>query len=127
MPRCEHGSRLRRSGKPGLGSGRQWWSWVSLDDAVGAIQYALSNDSLDGPMNVVAPEPIRQHDFQRVLGRVLSRPSFMPAPAFALKLILGTFAQEVLSSKRVLPSALEGAGYQFTATDLEAVLRSTLS
>ncbi|MGB0640072.1 MAG: TIGR01777 family oxidoreductase [Myxococcota bacterium] len=110
-----------------LGSGRQWWSWVSLDDAVGAIQYALSNDSLDGPMNVVAPEPIRQHDFQRVLGRVLSRPSFMPAPAFALKLILGTFAQEVLSSKRVLPSALEGAGYQFTATDLEAVLRSTLS
>ena len=109
-----------------LGSGRQWWSWVSLDDAVGAIQYALTNDSMVGPMNVVSPEPIRQHDFQRVLGRVLSRPSFMPAPAFALKMILGTFAQEVLSSKRVLPSALEKAGYEFSEPDLEAVLRKTL-
>ena len=101
-------------------------SWVSLDDAVGAIQYALTNDSMVGPMNVVSPEPIRQHDFQRVLGRVLSRPSFMPAPAFALKMILGTFAQEVLSSKRVLPSALEKAGYEFSEPDLEAVLRKTL-
>lgn len=109
-----------------LGSGRQWWSWVSLDDAVGAIQYALINDAIVGPINVVSPEPIRQHDFQRVLGRVLSRPSFMPAPAFALKMILGTFAQEVLSSKRVLPSALEGAGYEFSEPDLEAVLRRTL-
>jgi uncharacterized protein (TIGR01777 family) len=109
-----------------LGSGRQWWSWVSLDDAVGSIVHAISNDAITGPINVVSPNPIRQHDFQRVLGRVLSRPSFMPAPAFALKMILGTFAQEVLSSKRVIPSVLTDTGYQFVGIDLEAVLRSTL-
>jgi uncharacterized protein (TIGR01777 family) len=109
-----------------LGTGRQWWSWVALEDAVGALEHALHDETLSGSMNVVAPTPIRQHEFQRVLGRVLSRPSFMPAPAFALKMVLGTFAEEVLASKRVLPEALTGRGYSFVSEDLEETLRTAL-
>ncbi len=109
-----------------LGSGQQWWSWVGIQDAVGAITYAVHDESINGPMNVVSPNPIRQHDFQRVLSRVLSRPSFMPAPSFALKMVLGTFAQEVLSSKRVIPAKLKNAGYQFSEVELEDVLRVAL-
>ena len=86
-----------------LGTGKQWWSWVGLEDAVAAIEHVLSTPAIQGPVNIVAPEPIRQADFQRVLCKVLNRPAVIPAPAFGVRLILGKFADEVLSSKRVVP------------------------
>ena len=110
-----------------LGSGRQWWSWVHRSDAVDAIVFALDNGALSGAINVVAPEPVRQADFQRTLSRALNRPSFMPAPAFALRMVLGTFAQEVLSSKRVMPSVLTEAGFSWKWADLDAAIGEATS
>ncbi len=108
-----------------LGSGRQWWSWISREDLIGIILHALDND-MRGAVNATAPSPERQKDFARILGRVLGRPAIIPAPAFALKILLGGFAIELLSSKRVLPEAAQAAGYRFQHPDLEAALRSAL-
>jgi uncharacterized protein (TIGR01777 family) len=105
-----------------LGSGRQWWSWIHRSDVVRSILFVLDNSALSGPVNVVAQEPIRQAEFQKSLSRVLKRPSFMPAPAFALRAVLGTFAQEVLSSKRVIPRALSDAGFTWEWSDLGSAL-----
>jgi uncharacterized protein (TIGR01777 family) len=109
-----------------LGGGQQWWSWVSLDDAVGSIVHALHAENVNGPVNVVSPEPVRQKQFNAVLCRKLNRPAFVPAPAFALKLVLGMFATEVLSSKRVIPHALTSSGYQWVHSDLESALSAAL-
>ena len=108
-----------------LGSGRQWWSWIHRDDLVGLILHLIDND-LRGAFNATAPEPVRQKEFARVLGRVLHRPAFMPAPAFALKIVMGGFAAELLSSKKVLPEGALQSGYQFRNPDLEAALREIL-
>ena len=110
-----------------LGSGRQWWSWVHRDDAVNAICHALDSGEVSGPVNVVAPEAVRQADFQRALSSLVGRPSFMPAPAFALKMVLGTFAQEVLSSKKVVPKALQETGFTWSLPDLSDALREAIS
>ena len=109
-----------------LGSGRQWWAWVHRDDVVGIIRHAIQNDELQGPVNATAPNPVRQREFARALGRVLRRPAFMPAPAFALKLLLGEFAQELLGSQRVLPERAQGSGYRFQYPELEPALRAIL-
>ncbi len=109
-----------------LGSGRQWWAWVHHDDVVGIIQHAVQNDDFQGPVNATAPTPARQRAFAKVLGRVLGRPAFMPAPAFALKLLLGEFSQELLGSKRVLPERAQQAGYAFGYPELEPALRAIL-
>jgi len=109
-----------------LGGGQQWWSWVALDDAVGSIVHALHAEHVNGPVNVVAPEPVRQKDFNAALCRKLNRPSFVPAPAFALKLVLGMFATEILSSKRVIPHALTASDYQWTHSDLDSALSAAL-
>ena len=108
-----------------LGSGKQWWSWISRDDLLALIEFLLDNDA-SGPVNAVAPHPVRQREFARALGRVLHRPGFLPAPAFALKLILGGFSTELLSSKRVLPAAAERLGFRFQDPDLEPCLRRLL-
>ena len=110
-----------------LGSGKQWWSWVALQDAVSAIIHLLESDDTQGPVNIVAPEPVRQIDFQRSLSRALKRPSFMPAPGFAIRLLLGTFAEEILSSKRVLPSALTASGFEWSSPGLDETLRASVS
>ena len=94
-----------------LGSGQQWWSWIHLDDAVSALCHLLMTPSARGPVNLVAPEPIRQSDFASILGVAMARPGLLPAPAFALRLVLGDFALEVLSSKRVLPRKLDESGF----------------
>ncbi len=108
-----------------LGSGRQWWSWIHLDDLVAVLILALG--TLRAPVvNATAPQPVRQRDFARALGRVLGRPAFLPAPAFALRLLAGGFAAELLGSKRVLPAALERAGFTFRQPQLQAALRSCL-
>ena len=109
-----------------LAGGKQWWSWVDIDDAVGAIMHAISHEAISGPVNVVAPQPIRQIDFNRVLCGHLKRPSFMPAPAFALRLVLGTFATEVLSSKRVIPEVLLTSGYEWVRPELADSIANAL-
>ncbi len=109
-----------------LGSGQRWWSWIALHDTVGALIFALENGSVRGPMNVVAPEPIRQRDFQRALCRALHRPAWFPAPAFGVRLILGQFADEVLSSKRVVPGVLKEHGFTWSFSSLADVFAAVL-
>ena len=110
-----------------LGSGKQWWSWIALDDALGAIYHSLTTPSVAGPVNVVAPEPTRNREFANTLGRVLGRPAIFPAPAFGLRLLLGEMADDLLlSSTRVSPKALLNSGYQFRFTDLHETLRYSL-
>ena len=111
-----------------MGNGRQWVSWVALEDVVGAIAFALSRDDLSGPMNIVAPEPARNRDFARAVGHALGRPALLPAPAFALKLFLGALAKEaLLSSTRVNPSLLLASGYPFRFPSLAGALESVIS
>ncbi|MDR7483639.1 MAG: TIGR01777 family oxidoreductase [Armatimonadota bacterium] len=110
-----------------LGSGRQWWSWVHLDDVTAAVGTALRSPALDGPVNVVTPAPVRQHDFARVLGAVLRRPAVLPVPAFALRLVLREMADEtVLASQRVVPARLQAAGFAFRWPDLRPALEDVL-
>lgn len=110
-----------------LGSGRQWWSWVSLDDVLGAIRHALVTPSLRGPVNVVAPEAVTNAEFTQVLGRVLRRPTLAPAPAFALRLALGEMAGPLLlASAHVAPEQLLATGYRFRHPQLERALRHLL-
>ncbi len=110
-----------------LGSGRQWWSWISIADEVGAIRFLLDHD-LHGPVNLTAPHPVTNAEFTKVLGKVLGRPTVLPVPAFGPKLLLGAeLAQQLLfTSARVLPSALADAGYAFATPDLEGALRAEL-
>ena len=110
-----------------LGSGRQWMSWVSLTDAINAILHAIEKTELEGPVNVVAPTPVSNAEFTRVLAGVLWRPALFPVPAAALKLMMGQMAEELLlASQRVLPGELERTGFQFTHQGLEGALRAAL-
>jgi len=108
-----------------LGSGKQWWSWVHVADVIGLIEHLLQSD-IDGPVNATAPNPVRQKEFAQALGRVLNRPSFLPAPSFALKTILGEFSVELLSSKKVLPQKAQNSGFVFKFPELEAALINLL-
>ncbi|MFQ5878160.1 MAG: TIGR01777 family oxidoreductase [Acidobacteriota bacterium] len=110
-----------------LGSGRQYMSWVSLDDTVGAIRHALTAETLRGPVNVVSPGPVTNLEFTRALGRVLGRPTLFPMPAAAARLAFGELADAVLlASARVLPRALRSSGYRFAHAELEPALRDLL-
>ncbi|MGD0736504.1 MAG: TIGR01777 family oxidoreductase [Terracidiphilus sp.] len=111
-----------------LGSGRQWMSWISLQDAVAAILFALQTPSLAGPVNLTAPNPVTNAEFTRTLARQLPRPAFFAAPAFALRLALGEMADEaLLSSARVLPAKLTAAGFQFTHPTIDLALSVALA
>ena len=110
-----------------LGSGWQYMSWISIDDEVGAIGHALATPSLRGPVNLTAPEPVRNAQFTSTLGRVLARPSVLPVPRLALAVVLGReLAAEMLGSQRVLPIRLEASGYAFHHPELEPALRHVL-
>ncbi|TWU56065.1 TIGR01777 family oxidoreductase [Rubripirellula reticaptiva] len=110
-----------------LGNGKQWWSWIAIDDAVGALYHAITDPALSGPVNFVSPSPITNADFASTLGRVLNRPALFPAPAFALRAALGEMADALLlSSTRAEPVQLQNAGYRFRFDDLELFLRYTL-
>jgi uncharacterized protein (TIGR01777 family) len=111
-----------------LGSGRQWWSWIAIDDEVDAIRFLLDHE-LAGPVNLTAPDPVTNGEFTKVLGRVLHRPTIFPAPAFAIRTILGReLADEaVLAGQRVLPRRLLDAGYVFRYRDAEQALRAALA
>jgi uncharacterized protein len=111
-----------------LGRGRQYLSWIALEDEVGAITYALRTPSVRGPLNLCAPRPGTSTEFARVLGRVLHRPARLPAPALALKVVLGAeLTQEMLlAGQRAVPAALVAAGYAFALPELEAALRAVV-
>ena len=106
-----------------IGSGRQWWSWVALDDVVGAILHALTNDSVEGPVNVGSPNPLTNSEYTRVLGKVLNRPTIFPFPAPAARLALGEVADALLlASQRMQPARLKETGYEFRYPELEGAL-----
>jgi uncharacterized protein len=110
-----------------LGSGKQWMSWISIDDAVEAIHQALVDDRLQGPVNATAPEPVTNRDFTRTLAGVLSRPAPLAVPETALRLALGEMAEgTILSSTRALPARLLETGFRFGYPDLESALRHVL-
>ncbi len=110
-----------------LGTGTQYWSWITLDDVVAVFHRFLDDVSLEGPTNVVTPEPVTNRQFTATLGRVLHRPTAMSVPAFALRLALGTMADEViLASARVVPQKLLNAGHTFEHATLEPALRHCL-
>ncbi len=112
-----------------LGSGRQWTSWVSIDDEVRAILFALRHAELSGPVNVTAPAPVTNSQFTAALGRALRRPAILPVPAAALTVVLGrALATEmILASHRVLPTVLEAAGFRFAQPELAGALDSLVS
>lgn len=110
-----------------VGSGRQYMPWIHLADEVGAIRFLLGSPNASGPFNLTAPEPLTNQRFSRILGRVMRRPSFMPAPAFVLKLALGEMSGLVLEGQRALPRRLEEAGYRFRFPGLEAALSDLLT
>lgn len=110
-----------------LGSGQQYMSWITLEDEVEALLYAVDHDSISGPMNVVAPAPVSNRIFTRTLGRILRRPTIFSVPAFVLQTALGEMADELLlSGQRVLPARLREAGFQFRNPELEPALRTVL-
>jgi hypothetical protein len=110
-----------------LGSGKQWMSWISLEDAVGVVCSAITDEQLTGPLNVVAPNPLRNAEFTRITAAVLHRPAILATPAFALRIALGEMADGLLlASVRVMPERLLATGYQFRSPELELALRAIL-
>jgi uncharacterized protein len=110
-----------------LGSGRQWLSWISLDDIAGAYLHVLTRQDLDGPVNAVAPNPVTNAEFTATLARILRRPAVLHIPAFGPRLVLGEAADELLFvSQRARPARLQATGYRFQFPELEPALRQTL-
>ncbi|CAA9518820.1 MAG: Cell division inhibitor Slr1223 (YfcH in EC), contains epimerase/dehydratase and DUF1731 domains, partial [uncultured Rubrobacteraceae bacterium] len=110
-----------------IGSGRQWWSWVALDDVVGSIVHALTDETVEGPVNVGSPNPMTNAEYTKVLGKVLGRPTVLPLPAPAARLMLGEVADALLlASQRMRPAKLEATGYAFRYPGLEGALRHLL-
>ncbi len=109
-----------------LGSGRQYMSWIALEDLVGAIEHALADEKVHGPVNAVAPRAVTNEEFTKTLGGVLGRPTIFPVPAFALRLAVGEMAEVLLGGQRVEPARLKESGYQFKHPDLEGALRAVV-
>jgi len=110
-----------------IGSGQQWMSWISLDDVIEILRFALENGNVRGPINVISPQPVRNTEFTKTLASAMHRPALFPAPPFALRLALGEMADALLlSSQRVLPKKLESLGYHFHYSDLAAALKNLL-
>ncbi len=120
--------RTARLGLAGpIGGGEQTWSWVALEDVAGALAHVMRTPELEGPVNVVAPNPVPQREFAAALGRILGRPAFVPLPAPAARLALGQMADELLlPSQDVRPMKLAASGYRFRWPELEPALRAML-
>jgi uncharacterized protein (TIGR01777 family) len=110
-----------------FGSGRQWMSWISIDDEIRAIEHVLTHD-VAGPVNLTAPTPVRNEEFAKTLGSVLNRPTFVPVPRFGPKLLLGSELADALlfDGQRVMPDVLTDGGFEFLHADLDAALRAVL-
>ena len=125
LPRILRPFRLGVGGR--IGSGRQWLSWITLDDLARAIAFCIDRDTLAGPVLAVAPNPVTNREFTTAVGKVLHRPTLLPAPAFALRLLLGEMADGLLlSSQRACPQALLAAGFSFAQQEIEPALRAVL-
>jgi uncharacterized protein (TIGR01777 family) len=110
-----------------IGSGKQWMSWITLEDVVEILRFLLEHAAARGPINVISPQPVQNAEFTKALASIMHRPALFPAPAFALRLALGEMADALLlSSQRVLPKKLESLGYHFQHPDLTAALKSIL-
>ena len=131
---AEHGGALAKMLTPfrmgiggRVGDGKQWMSWIALDDVVGAIQFVLRDGFVNGPVNFVAPIPVTNAEFTKTLGSVLSRPTFLPVPAFGVRLAFGEMADALLlSSQRVEPEVLKSRGFAFSFARLEPTLKHIL-
>jgi uncharacterized protein (TIGR01777 family) len=124
LPRMAMPFKLGAGGK--LGSGQQWMSWLTLQEAVSIVEFALTSAGLAGAVNAVTPNPVRNVEFTRVLAKTLHRPALFPAPAFALRLALGEMADGLLlASQRAMPSKLQDAGYRFLQPELARGLAET--
>lgn len=109
-----------------LGSGRQWYAWIHMADEVAAIRFLIENEAAQGAFNLTAPQPATNREFAATLGRVMCRPALVPAPAFALRLVLGELAGLVLTGQRVLPQRLSALGFNFRFPALEGALKDLL-
>ena len=109
-----------------LGSGRQWFSWVHMDDLAEAFIFLLKHTEINGAVNLCSPQPLRNVDLGRAIGKILHRPSFMPSPGFMIKLILGEFGSVLLKGQRVIPRRLLDAGFQFKYPNIEEALRGII-
>ena len=117
--------RLGVGGK--LGDGKQWMSWIALDDVIGAMKFVLQNQKIDGPVNVVGPSPVRNADFVKALGRALHRPTILPLPEFVIRTVMGEMGEELLlTSAHAVPKKLCEAGYAFCYANLDDALRAAL-
>ncbi|MGH9337183.1 MAG: TIGR01777 family oxidoreductase, partial [Vicinamibacteria bacterium] len=110
-----------------VGSGKQWMSWIHIDDLVGAVRFILAKDDLMAAVNGTAPKPVTNAEFTRALGRALSRPAFLPAPAFGLSLAFGEMASILLEGQRVLPKKLQEAGFAFRFPELQRAIEDVLA
>jgi uncharacterized protein len=107
-----------------LGSGKQWWSWITLHDQIRAIEFILTHKDIQGPVNMSAPNPVTNQEFTSALARAMKRPALFPAPAIALKLVLGGFSSEVLGSKKVIPQKLIDAGFTWDFPHVSSALEA---
>ena len=110
-----------------LGSGKQWMPWIHVTDLARLYYHAAATAPIDGPMNAVAPNPVRNTEFTRALGRQLHRPAFLPAPYFGLRLVFGEFAQVLFASQRVIPRVALESGFTFQYPDITAGLREIIA
>ncbi len=110
-----------------IGSGKQWFSWVHTKDLAEAFIFLLKHPEISGPVNVCSPNPVRNTDLAKALGKALHRPSFVPAPAFMVKLVLGEFGSVILEGQRVIPRKLLESGFVFQYPDIEKALKSILA
>ncbi len=109
-----------------LGSGRQWFSWIHIEDLFRAAQLCLENPDVSGPVNFMAPNPVRNRDMARALGRVLGRPAVLPAPGLAVRLLLGEFGDALLHGQRGIPAKLASLGFEFLHPEIEGAMREVL-
>jgi uncharacterized protein len=109
-----------------IGSGRQWFPWIHYCDEVEAIRFLIETEAARGPFNLTAPDPLRNRDFARVIGKVMKRPAFAPAPGLAFKVMFGEMSTVLLDGQRVVPKRLQELGYQFKFPQAEAALRDVL-
>jgi len=124
LPRLVMPFRLFAGGP--MGSGRQWYAWIHIADEAAAIRFLIEHESAQGPFNLTSPQPVTNREFAAVLGRVMRRPAFFPAPALALRAALGEMADLVLTGQRVVPECLQALGFAFRFPTLEAALRDLL-
>ena len=109
-----------------IGSGEQWFPWIHLEDLISAVMFIIKNQDIKGPVNFCAPNPVRNRDFAKALGRILGRPSFMRAPSFMIRTLMGEMGSIVMSSQRVVPDKLLKNGFEFQYPDVEKALNNLI-